>query len=110
MFNITIHNLRNEKPTHIYDVRVDRTSPLGNPFYMANESQRHEVCLKYTDWFKRRITNKDSTPVMDALNNLLKTYEKYGILRLFCWCAPKQCHAETIRDYLINIINGTSKL
>lgn len=58
MFNITIHNLRNEKPTHIYDVRVDRTSPLGNPFYMTNESQRHEVCLKYANWFNRNFNSR----------------------------------------------------
>ena len=38
--------------------------------------------------------------VKDYLDSLIATYKIYGKLRLFCWCAPKRCHGETIKRYL----------
>ena len=32
---------------------------------------------------------------------LLRLYEKHGTLNLFCWCFPKRCHSETIKEYII---------
>ena len=52
MTNIAIKNLRNEKPQYEWQVKVDRSSVLGNPFYMGNESQRDKVCDKYEAYFK----------------------------------------------------------
>lgn len=80
-------------------MKVDRTSVLGNPFFMQFETQRNEVCDKYEEYFKSKINNKDFE-FMNELCNLLKLYEEYGKLRLFCWCSPKRCHAETIKKYL----------
>ena len=34
------------------------------------------------------------------LERLKKLHVEYGKLRLFCWCAPKRCHAETIKQFL----------
>jgi hypothetical protein len=31
---------------------------------------------------------------------MLAAYRQYGKLRLFCWCAPEQCHGETIKAWL----------
>ena len=105
---IEICNLRKEKPSQIYDVKVDRTSVLGNPFFMKDESQRSKVCWQYEFYFRDKIEDKDPK-FMTELSNLLKIYEEYGKLRLFCWCYPKKCHAETIRGYLISVIEGINK-
>ena len=94
---IQIKNLKAAKPENPWDVRVDRASVLGNPFYLENESQRDEVCNKYEEWFR---TNKDPAFQM-MLDKLCKLYAEYGQLNLFCWCAPKRCHSETIRQYVI---------
>ena len=40
MINISIKNLRTEKPIHPWDVKVDRSSWFGNRFKMKNESER----------------------------------------------------------------------
>jgi hypothetical protein len=97
---IEIKNLRFEKLQNPWDVRVDRANKiLGNPFYMVYESQRDIVCDKYTDWFKTEAQN--SIIVKNELNRLKELYNKYGVIRIFCWCSPKRCHAETIRDYLL---------
>jgi hypothetical protein len=94
---IEICNLRKEKPTHPYDIRVDRQSVLGNPFIMRKESERDKVCDEYEEYFYRRL--KDCA----TMQRVIDRYKEYGKLRLFCWCAPKRCHAETIRDYILEL-------
>ena len=101
MTNIAIKNLRNEKPQYEWQVKVDRSSVLGNPFYMADESQRDKVCDKYEDYFNWIIQNKSSA-FYKEVGRLLSLLKKYGKLELFCWCAPKRCHAETIKKYIEN--------
>jgi len=49
---IVVKNLRNEKPTKPWQVKVDRSSPLGNPFHMRSEAERDAVCEKYERDFR----------------------------------------------------------
>ena len=95
---ITSKNLRKEKPKNPWDVKVDRCSILGNPFVMAGEKDRDLVCDKYEIWFYN--VNKE-VQIQNELNRLGTILSKYGKLNLFCWCNPKRCHAETIREYLL---------
>ena len=94
---ISIKNLRNEKPKNPWDVKMDRTSFFGNPFIMKDESERNDVCEKYKEWFYSELFD---SAVQAELFILKETYKQYGRLNLFCWCAPKRCHAEIIRDYI----------
>ena len=94
---IQIFNLRAVKPLHEWDVRVDRTSPLGNPYFMGAELQRDEVCNLYEVWLHNHLADAN---VATELERLITILRKYGKINLFCWCAPKRCHAETIREYL----------
>ena len=56
---ITIHNLRVEKPHKPYDVKCDRSSPLGNPVGLqGDESKRDWACEYYADWFKTEVLTK----------------------------------------------------
>ncbi len=102
---IKIMNLRTARIEYPWDVRVDRKSVLGNPFYMHigyDESERDRVCKQYAVYFQQRIAkNNPGDPFIQELKRIQQLYKQYGKLRLFCWCAPKRCHAETIRDYLI---------
>lgn len=109
---IEICNLRTSVCKNAWDVRVDRTSILGNPFYMNDESQRNNVCDEYQAYFDAIVTNhwkqlrdfgvssKEREDFMNELRRLYKLAKQYGKLRLFCWCAPKRCHAETIKKFL----------
>jgi uncharacterized protein YeaO (DUF488 family) len=98
---ITICNLRESKPTNSWDIRVDRASPLGNPFYMTSETYRNQVCDKYEDWFKIKVAYEEPF-IINELKSLKEIYKLYDRLNLFCWCAPKRCHAETIKKWLEN--------
>lgn len=95
---IVIKNLRNEKMKNALDIRVDRASILGNPCFMQDESMRNEVCEKYKVYFEEK--SKTDANFQRALYNILATYKKYGMVNLFCWCYPKRCHAETIKEWL----------
>lgn len=102
---ITIKNLRREKPTNPWDVKVDRSSILGNPFVMKGESQRDSVCELYEKEFMRKLSNTYTNDKSDngfsrELDRLCGLYKEYGKLNLFCWCAPKRCHAETIKKHI----------
>lgn len=100
--SIEICNLRKQKPTQPYDVRVDRQSVLGNPFFMKDESQRDSVCDKYKIYFIEQMKDKTSA-FYKEVQRLIQIYKQYDKLKLFCWCFPHRCHAETIRDYILEV-------
>lgn len=97
---ISIVNLRNRKPKQPWQVKVDRSSPLGNIFYMKDESHRDEVCDKYQEWFNNTVLQSGQVSSYNELVRLYSLYKEHGKLELFCWCAPKRCHAETIKKFL----------
>lgn len=106
---IEIKNLRFDKMEHPYDVRVDRASVLGNPFKMFDESQRDLVCTRYYKYFYNKVNARDlkkNKTFIEEIQRLYSIYKKYGRLRLFCWCYPKRCHAETIKNFVLMIELG----
>ena len=95
---IVVENLRFSKPTFDYDFKIDRSSPLGNPFYMDSEVYRSKVCDDYENYFAEMMLNNHS--MIAEVDKMKEALKKHGQLRLFCWCAPKRCHGETIVRYL----------
>jgi hypothetical protein len=75
-----------------------RPSSLGNPFYMGVFT-RNQACDAYARWLPQRIEAQDPL-IMTELNELLIEYKEKGELTLLCWCAPKRCHCETIKEVL----------
>ena len=104
---IIIRNLRNTQPTEPWHIRVDRKSVLGNPFHMSSEADRSLVCAQYETWFRQELKCKTSD-VRAEFIKLLEVYRTYGKLELYCWCAPKQCHAETIKRAVEYVTNKTN--
>jgi hypothetical protein len=106
---ITIENLREKKPTEPWEIKVDRGSHLGNPTKMHSDYVRNLVCDEYEKYFYSMVKNSNTDSAFkDALSALAEIYKEYGKLALFCWCAPKRCHAETIREYLLDRCRATT--
>ena len=101
--SIKIMNMRNTKPSEPYDVRIDRYSVVGNPFYLTTESQRDHVCDKYQDHFDEEMEENNNGKFARGIRKILEVYLKYGKIRLFCWCDPKRCHGWTIKNWLIEV-------
>ena len=98
---IRIVNLRNYKATANETlIRVDRSTVVGNPFPMHAETQRNEVCDKYEAYFNNIIAHpEDNKEFMDYLRNIYRVAKQTDVA-LGCWCAPKRCHAETIKAFI----------
>ena len=101
------------------DVTVDRSSVLGNPFPLSNESDRIQVVEQYWVWLMANVElarsgYKEDSVTVDAslvsnkfkypnsglvVHNLLNIYNRVKAgtnVRLLCWCYPKLCHANSI--------------
>ena len=77
-----------------------RPSALGNPYPIAGSS-RDAVCDQYEDWFATKVHMNDSR-VMAELLRLHRLGKQTGHLKLGCHCAPKRCHVDTIRRFLLD--------
>lgn len=77
-----IYNMRTHNPTTA--IRVDRGSRWGNPFVVGVDGDRAEVCRLFEIYAQHRLTYQPTW--LDPLKGK----------DLKCWCAPQQCHAETL--------------
>lgn len=102
MSRIRIVNLRNYNLLENEILfKVDRSSPVGNPYFMLDESKRDEVCDRYDIYFKENIlSTKRDQPSQDYLTEILIAINDGFDVVLGCWCYPKRCHAETIKSWL----------
>ena len=89
-------------------------SPLENRFPIGGWSFCDEVhrgtitregAVKlFRAWLRGDIRGVRQLPVWDIahreLDRLRALHEKHGKLTLVCWCAPKPCHAEVIKEVL----------
>ena len=94
---ITIRDMHHDKPKQFWDFRVDRASPIGNPYKLGVDGTRQEVCDMYDAWFKDHC---DDEEVAAYLHQIIDAHKKYGGVNLFCWCVPLRCHAGTIKRWL----------
>lgn len=79
---------------------IGRGSPLGNPFVIGVHGTREEVIEKYRVWLNKQIAN-NNTAVLAELNRLgNKAIDDKG-LALQCFCYPKPCHGEVIKEKLV---------
>lgn len=103
---ITISNIRqNSKGEYIG--RENKTfgvgeSPLSNPFPLKRESERDGVIDRYRYWLEESLT-EDFVRV--EIERLKKIYVDTGELNLVCWCFPRRCHGEVIREVILREID-----
>lgn len=102
---ITIKNKRSYKGKGEY---IGRPSPLGNPYTFVgpdkNCNSREEAIALYETWFNQNL--KIDGPVKRKFDSLVEHYKTYGELTLICWCSPKPCHGDVIKQKIIEAING----
>ena len=95
-----------KEPNHIY---CGRGSALGNPFVMKNGTERDEVCDKYEGYFKEQVYVLKNENMLKELRAIYKQALK-GDVNLGCFCAPKRCHCDTIKEFIeINIKKHNEK-
>ena len=85
---------------------IGRPTPLGNPFsHMCGTTAefrvatRDEAVERYRDWLLGRLDSDN--PATRMFVALLDEYESRGELTLVCNCTPLSCHANVIRDFIL---------
>jgi hypothetical protein len=87
-------------------VDVDRAHPvLGNPYVLRDhrkDDERAQVIDRYrqdleSDWSR-------GGPMSQAIRGLAERVDAGERLALRCWCAPKPCHAELIRNKIAEVL------
>jgi hypothetical protein len=98
------------------DIRIDRATKYGNPFFMSVESRRDEVCDNYQRFFElqeavavNKITVRQAEEALIHMGLHVATAiilirdfrfdisELKDAKRLGCWCAPKRCHGDYLK-------------
>lgn len=97
---ITVGNVkRGDKGEYIGRKGFGRCqSPLHNPFALNVESDRQQVVDRFREYIFTKI--KAGDPVIASELKRLKTLSTEGDLVLVCWCAPKACHGDVIKEIL----------
>ena len=86
---------------------VCRPSALGNPFShraskfdVVRVPSREEAIRRYRVWLAERLPDPAS-PQSREMSRLLRILLEKGELVLLCWCVPLRCHAEVVREVLL---------
>lgn len=87
---------------------IGRGSPLGNKWTHLDSkhtdvikvTNREEAVAEYRKWLNQEI--EKCTPVAcDELNRLVDIAHRTGELKLQCFCAPKACHGDVIKETIL---------
>jgi hypothetical protein len=97
------------KPDGHSRIYIGRGSPLGNPYSHIRDSQakflvstREEAIAEYKDWLPQQVAAGNRS-VLAALEHIAQRSLEGGV-DLICFCVPKSCHGEVIRDLVVETI------
>jgi hypothetical protein len=97
-------NVKNKSKWKQDGYYVGRPTVLGNPFRIDEHTTREISIQRYAEWFISKIRSRNSV-IIQHLHLMEKIIQDEGKLNLVCWCAPKMCHADLIKQALLNKIH-----
>ena len=90
--------------------RVDRSTPMGNPYILGVHGNRETVIVKYENWLRNGpindIRREKALREIDHIGEFIDANPGVTI-ELACFCQspedqqPLNCHARIIRDLLL---------
>lgn len=81
-----------------------RESPLANPYPLEDERDRPAVLERYRAWLIERFA--PGTAQWGELMRILEYALGPNGTALACWCAPRACHGQVIRDAVLSMYAG----
>jgi hypothetical protein len=98
---IVVNKNRPKRKNFIY-IPIHRPYPLGNPFIMRKDDERGAVIERYRNSFDQLYsTNKNFEK---AVNEIIIYLLKGDNVALECYCVPKPCHGNVIKEKILEII------
>jgi len=81
-------------------------SPLANPFKLTDPSDDQQRAIfidQYRAWLTELLSDPNSPQSKEIAR--LAVMAKRGAVALQCWCAPKPCHGDVVKDMLDGAVN-----
>ncbi len=120
MIKVIHHREQTNWPPHC-TMYVGRPTPLGNPFTHIKDRKtkahflvdtREEAIESYRLQFGFLLNDNPVggtlrhylQPIQDQFDKLLDIYRRNNMLVLVCWCAPKSCHADILKEMILEKI------
>jgi hypothetical protein len=112
---ITVVNKYKHQPTD-HDVYIGRGSVFGNPYSHLDSKHgviktetREEAIELFEKFLKYTMATKDSndlkvTELKQGMKELVELAEKQDV-NLVCFCKPKTCHGDIIKEWIDNQLN-----
>jgi uncharacterized protein DUF4326 len=103
---IHVVNIRKPIPDYTAAVYIGRkmpgrpASPLANLYKIKRESERPEALNRYRLWLEQQM--QSDTPARAEIQRLAEIAKRTDLL-LLCWCAPKPCHGDVIKEFIERI-------
>ena len=95
---------------------IGRGSPLGNPFSHMSETKaetqvatREDAIAAYKEYLLEQI-QKGNQLIIDELDRLALIAMSKGKLTLRCYCAPKPCHGDIIKEMILEAIKEATSI
>lgn len=77
-------------------------SVLGNPFKMKHEGDRDRVVEAYRVWLENHMNKEDE--VKQEIHRIAAKVKAGRSVNLVCWCAPKRCHGDVIKEAVAGLL------
>lgn len=86
------------------ELKLNR-SPLANPFSINIDGDRETVIKKFRAWLDKSIEAVEkqdkNLPEVRELARLVRMHLNEEDIHLVCYCAPKDCHGDVIKEYIV---------
>ena len=97
-------NVRNKSKWKQDGFYVGRPTVLGNPFKIDGDITREISIQKYAEWLISKINSRNNI-IIQHLQIMEHILHESGKLNLVCWCVPEMCHADLLKQVLLNKIH-----
>ena len=107
---LTVVNRYNHEATS-NDVYIGRGSPFGNPYsHLASDfkdtikcNNREESIELFKEYFNDIVNGCGckNKPLRQKLRDIIIKIKLGGEVNLVCFCKPKTCHGDIIRNYIL---------
>ena len=94
---------RSSVPAGYLPIIIDRSSVFGNPYPVQKSGGRARSIRKYKQYLWDAVCGKveNGDALVAALRELVKAYKGGTRLALICHCAPKPCHGDELRNFVL---------
>lgn len=89
---------RTQDGGHMENTKIENHGWLGNPFVVVEDGSRDQVIELFRELFYDRIEQDEE---------FRKAVKSLKGKRLGCFCAPKACHGDVVKEYLDKVQNAT---